>query len=217
MRRTFSPHTYYHIFNRGFEKRVIFHDERDYQRFLFSLLFLQKPISILNTSMNCSRYFKLGELLPSTESLIGETESMIELINFCIMPNHFHITIKTKSEAHVSRYLQKVLASYTKYYNKKYERDGFIFGGPFKHVEVSTEQQLLYLSAYIHRNPVDLVEWQSRLSQYPWSSYSDYVNFNRWGDLLRIERIMDFYQDDYGSFVMGSGAKQRFIENMMID
>lgn len=125
------------------------------------------------------------------------------------MPNHFHLLIRQKADAGIAKYLQRVLNSYTKYFNTKYQRNGHLFQGPYKVVHIANNDQLLYTSAYVHRNPVEIKNWQNRENQYPWSSYRDYLNTNQWGVLLDQKIIKEQFADgkDYEQWVKSSGAK----------
>src|SRR5207237_1342011 len=105
--------------------------------------------------------------------------------------------------------MQRVLNGYTKYFNTKYEKSGHHFQGPYKAVHVSSNDQLLYLSTYIHRNPRELPQWRGREHLYPWSSYQDTVTENRWGKLLTPEILLEQFdsKEDYSNFINTSTAK----------
>lgn len=145
------------------------------------------------------------------KELIGETvrNRFVEVVTFALMPNHFHAIVRPTKESGISQYMQKVLNSYTKFFNKKYERSGHLFQGPYQIVPIETNEQLLYLSAYIHRNPRELHGWNGREYKYPWSSYQDYIGENRWGELLKRDIILDQFKavKDYHDLVKNSGAK----------
>ncbi len=125
------------------------------------------------------------------------------------MQNHFHLIVKEVEENGIARYMQRVLNSYTKYYNTKYNKSGHLFQGPYKAVHIKNNNQLLYLSAYIHRNPRELKEWQNKESSYPWSSYQDCINKNRFEGLFVPDIINEQFKnkDEYDKFVKTSGAK----------
>jgi putative transposase len=125
------------------------------------------------------------------------------------MPNHFHLILREVEEGGIARYMQRVLNGYTKYYNAKYETSGHLFQGPYKAVHVADNDQLLYLSAYIHRNPRELHDWKNREHQYRWSSYQDYVAENRWEGLLSTSLVVEQFdsKEAYRKFVETSSAK----------
>jgi putative transposase len=137
------------------------------------------------------------------------TGRFVELTSFCLMPNHFHLLVKEVEENGIARYMQRVLNSYTKYYNTKYGKSGHLFQGPYKAVLVENNNQLLYLSTYIHRNPRQLKEWLNKENIYPWSSYQDLVNKNRFEKLLVFNIINGQFKNkkEYDEFIKTSPAK----------
>ncbi len=141
--------------------------------------------------------------------LIKGNNKIIELIAFCLMPNHFHLLIKQNSEDGVFRFLRLMMNSYVKYFNTKYKRVGPLFQGMFKVVHVETDEQLLHLSRYIHLNPlVSFLVKDKDFISYPWSSLQEYIknqakisnpkpileNFSKNQDYLKF--VLD--QADYG-------------------
>lgn len=137
------------------------------------------------------------------------------------MPNHFHLLIreKTNDSNGVSRYLQRIQTGYAKYFNAKYKKRGHLFQNVFRAIPVETDEQLLYLSAYIHRNPRELREWRGKEDQYPWSSYQDLIKNNRWGELLKPGVILNQFSDNnsYHKFVETSTAKLQAKESLIKD
>lgn len=173
----FIPGEIYHIYNRGVEKRSIFSNDRDRERFLLGL-------EIFNTTkaVNIS---DLSEVEP--QERISE-EELIEILAFVLMPNHFHLLIQEKQERGIISFMQKLGTGYTMYFNKRYERVGPLFQGKFKAVLVKDDSHLRYLPHYIHFNPLDVFEPQWRgnriknverclsfLKSYKWSSYQEYI------------------------------------------
>lgn len=176
MRSTiFANNEYFHVFNRGVDKRVIFQDRADYQRFLLGL-------REFNTM---ERIFHLKNF----ETKLQENKQpLVEIVAYCLMPNHFHLLLKQVTDGGVSKFLHKLLIGYTQYFNKRYERSGVLFQGTFKAKHVQNNIYLLHLSRYIHLNCLELFEpnWkkiginnlaetQSLLKNYEWSSYKYYV------------------------------------------
>ena len=134
----------------------------------------------------------------------------VELTNFVLMPNHFHLTVLEVKEKGIAIYMQRVLNSYTKYFNTKYQRIGHLFQGPYQAVHVEDNTQLLHLSSYIHKNFKEIKESKKRWQDYFWSSYQDYVKENRWPNLLKVDIILDQFKNkrEYGNFVKTSLAKE---------
>jgi len=210
-----APGEYYHIFNRAVSKQVIFHDFGDYARFLFLILYFQAPVKILHISRAVKDFVKYfsqsGQSSALTTGLEKEIvkKRMVELIAFCIMPNHFHLLLKELEEGGIAAYMQRVLTAYSKYYNTKYEKSGHVFQGPYRAVHIKDDRQLLHVSAYIHRNAREISRWFRKEDHYPWSSYQDFIGENRWEGLLLPEMILGEFKNKkkYHEFVKTSPAK----------
>jgi len=200
----------YHIYNRGTRKRIIFHNTVDYSRFLFLILFLQSPLVFDQISRRVRRFVQHRVFDTDAEDAAQIIKGRyVELIAFCLIPNHFHLILKETQEHGIARYMQRVLNGYTKYYNTKYEVSGHLFQGPYKAVHVEDNDQLLYLSTYIHRNVMELQQWKNKWQKYEWSSYLDYIGENRWDKLLSTELILGQFKaaSEYEEFVRTSTAK----------
>jgi len=205
---------FFHVFNRGTEKRDIFLDNRDRIRFLFLILYCQSKHNLCNISRQVSYFVKhqvFNISVKETEKII--LNRFVSIISFCLMPNHFHILLKQDKENGISEYMQKVQNAYAKYFNTKYNRTGHLFSGPFKSVHVEDNRQLLHLSAYIHKNPKELKQ-QQNYEKYRWSSLPDYLVKNRWKGLLDPEIILDQFnnKDGYKEFVKTSMAKEFILD-----
>lgn len=206
-----SEGEFYHVFNRGVGKKTVFRDKSDYSRFLFLILYFQSPATFKNIS-RVSKTTKEITFLYVSEKEVEEIikNRYVTLFAFCLMPNHFHILIKETTEGGIAKYMQRVLNSYTKYFNTKYEVPGHLFQGPYKAVHIEDNDQLLHLSAYIHKNCHEIAEWKNKYFEYPWSSLGDYVNRNRWGKLLETDIIFEQFknQEEYKEFIKTSSAKE---------
>lgn len=187
---------YYHIYNRGVEKRNIFLDKNDWERFLRLLHIAngQKPF-----------VFRLVQGLPLDKIDVGERK--VAIVAYVLMPNHFHLLIKEVVEGGTSEFMEKLLTGYAMYFNKKYERVGSLFQGIFKAKHVDRDEYLKYLFAYIHLNPIKLIDsrWQELgihdkrnaeqyLNKYRFSSYLDYIGIERVERLiLNREEASDYF------------------------
>ncbi len=205
------PGEYYHIYNRGNNKQPVFHDERDWARFLFLILYFQSPLIFRNIGRQATYFVKHSVFNISEENIKEIVEKRwLEVVSFTLMPNHFHLIIHELKNGGVSQYMQRVLNAHTKYFNTKYGNSGHLFQGPFQIVHIEDDNQLLYLSAYIHRNPKEIKEWIDREYLFPYSSYQDYIDKNRWRNLLKIDVITEQFSsgEKYRSFVETSGVKE---------
>ncbi len=206
------PGEYYHVFNRGAHRQTLFREKSDWEHFLFSILYLQSPHLFQNAHRIVRAYTPLlGFPVDDTDIEHVIAERFVELVAFCLMPNHFHLLVRETAEDGISRYMQRVGTAYAMYFNTKYETSGHLFQGPYKTVRVETDTQLLYLSAYIHRNPRELKAWRGKEFEYPWSSLQDFTEANRWGGLIVPDIVVgqfDITKDsNYADFVRTSTAK----------
>lgn len=203
-----APGEYYHVFNRGVNKQLIFHDNMDWARFLFLILHFQSPVVLYNIGRPVKLFVKHRVFNIKEKQKIANSR-FVELTSFCLMPNHFHLIIKEVDENGLSRYMQRVLNGYTKYYNTKYSKSGHLFQGPYRAVHITNNEQLLHLSSYIHRNPRELKKWRNKGNDYPWSSYQDFINKNRFEKLLIFDIISEQFDNKkaYEKFVKTSTAK----------
>lgn len=213
---TLATNEYYHILGRGNNKDRIFLDDADYVRFMFLVLFFQSDISFPQVGRHISSFQKHG-IFPVSKDQIRDIVSTryVELVNFCIMPNHYHLTVfNSKEDKGISKYMQRVLTAYSKYFNTKYKQTGHVFQGPYKAVHISTDRQLQYLSTYIHKNPSEMKG--ANYKTYKWSSYQDYTGEDRWGKLLSSTIILGGFDkiNDYKGFVESSPAKDKDIETI---
>lgn len=205
-----APGEHYHICNRGMSRQVVFHNVADYGRFLFLILYLQSPVVFSNIGRHVRTLVQHSVLnIGAVEKAEVIKKRTVELVAFCLMPNHFHLIVKEVGDGGIALYMQRVLNSYTKYYNTKYQKSGHLFQGPYRAVHVETNEQLLYLSTYIHRNPRELVGWKNKEDQYIWSSYQDFIKDNRWDGLIQPSIINEQFKKkgDYQRFVESSTAK----------
>ena len=99
---------------------------------------------------------------------------LVDILCYCLMPNHFHLIVRNNIENGIMRFMQKLGTSYTSYFNIRYERSGHLFQGKYKRIEVGTNEQLTYLTAYIHGNPV-FARLADTPDRWQWSSYKYFI------------------------------------------
>ena len=199
-KHNFVEGEFYHIYAHSVGDLKLFPKESDYQRFL-SLIFAAngtKPLPHLSRKLN-------GRSLASTiiEGGVDLGEPLVNIISFSLMPTHFHFVLEERGDSNISRYMHKLLVSHSKHYNLKYERRGHLFENKFNSKHIDSNEYLLIVSSYIHKNAKDLPGWKNREDKYPWSSYQDYVLENRWKHLLKKDIIDDQFKNtkDYKRFV----------------
>ena len=126
-----------------------------------------------------------------------------QVLALCLMPNHFHLLIKLLAYSGMTELMQKVLTAYSMYFNKRYKRVGHLFQGVYKAVLVDKEDYLLYVTRYIHENPLELSGMtRSDLVNYPYSSYAYYLK-EKHADWVKTDYILDFFNEKqtYKEFV----------------
>ncbi|MBU1084936.1 MAG: transposase [Candidatus Beckwithbacteria bacterium] len=170
---------FYHIYNRGVDKRNIFQDINDKQRFLLAIhnsLLLNSPkISDMERKTRNEQFEALGST--QLEKLYGPY--IAEIHAYCLMSNHYHIIVKSNSKEELSKFAQRLGNSYTTFFNKKYTRSGRLFESKYKKVNIDIQEQLIHLTRYIHTNPANLKYNPlnaTQLKNYLWSSLPEYLN-----------------------------------------
>lgn len=135
---------YYHIYNRGTDKRTIFTDQYDFERFVQSMIEFNSVKSI-------------GSLyeISFRDQLRGPTPKVKKLVNiicFCINPNHFHMILEQRVDGGISEFIKRLSGGYAGYFNNKYKRTGTLFQGRFKAKHVNSNEYFLHLGAYVNLN-----------------------------------------------------------------
>lgn len=181
----FVNEQYYHIYNRGVEKRNIFLDNGDYVRFIHYLYALNDS----NPSVNLSRsIYKQNNEGGRTFFVNQKRELIVKIHAFCLMPNHYHLILEQSVEGGIIKFMQKLGTAYAMFFNTKYKRSGVLFQGKFKATIIDNDAYFMQLLRYIHLNPVGLIDpnWktegisnpkkiQKYLNSYRWSSHPDYI------------------------------------------
>lgn len=176
--KEFARNETYHIFNRGVGKIDIFKDKEDYGVFLYRLKENLFPELFKDKNVRKNDYRR--KYLPSDS---------FDLISYCLMPNHFHLIIQQKTDLPISALMLKLCGGFSKYFNKKYGRVGSLFQDQFKSVLVGNNEQLLWLSFYVHNNPLKAGVTKN-LSTYEWSSFPDYSEARK-GTLCKKDLILE--------------------------
>lgn len=206
----FANEEFYHLYTRGVNKQNTFSDRRDYSHFVEALFYyhIQNPKPKFSTH----RRIKVFQ--------IDSSKRIVDIICYCLMPNHFHLLVKQLQDGGISELMRKLLLSSTKYRNTKYNHQGSLFQVPFKAVHIKTDEQLIHVSRYIHLNPaVSLLV--KDLKFYPWSSYLDYIGMQD-NPAVKKDEILNFFKSpkDYEKFVLDQadyGAKLELIKHTVID
>ena len=191
---------FYHIFNRGVDKREVFSCDADYFRFLKSLREFNQ-IDPLGSLYEKYLRDKKDENGGSTSIMEVEPppEPLVEIICYCLNPNHYHFILKQVADKGIEKFMQRMGTAYTMFFNKKYKRSGALFQGRFKSVYIDSNEYLLYLSAYVNKN--NFIHGYSK-SDWKYSSLLDYIG-KRKGGLCKKDEILKQFRsvEDYKEFL----------------
>lgn len=190
----FANNEYYHIYNRGVDKREVFSCDLDYARFLDSLVefnfvipsggLYEKYLQEKRTSNVHSRH------------LMSRNSKLVEIIAYCLNPNHYHLILKQIENKGIEKFMQKLGNGYSKYFNHKYKRSGVLFQGVFKSAHIDSNEYLLLLSAYVNANH-EIHDYSEK--DWLYSSLLDYTG-KRDGKLCSKEMILGQFDSNFGEY-----------------
>lgn len=203
----------YHVLNRGAGGIPVFKNQSDHRRFTETLRYYRHTKTPV-------RFSKLLEL-PKNErqKMVSNLERFpklnVEIIAYCLMPNHFHLLLKQDRDDGISNFIRLATNSYVRYFNTKYRRKGPLLEGRFEAIRVETEEQLLHLSRYIHLNPytAHLVKDRRTLLAYPFSSLPGYLNPTK-QTFCQREFILNYFKrvQDYKNFILDQADYQKTLK-----
>jgi putative transposase len=191
---------WYHCYSRGVDKRNVFNKKADYQRFIQGLYLSNSTEPIHRSDLNQHSHEEIFQ--------IPRKDTLVAIGAYALMPNHFHLLLKEKSENGIARFMQKLGTAYTMYFNIRNERVGNLFVKPFRSKHVEDDRYFKYVAQYIHLNPIELFapKWKTgavtnlesvekQLKEYPYSSFQDYSSISRPETILDPESI-ELLSDD---------------------
>ena len=184
---------YYHVFNRGVEKRRIFLTDRDYGRFLLCL----KEFNCLDPIYSLYREKQLPvEVKPLRK------KRLVDILAYCLNPNHFHLILKQLEPDGISEFMKRLGVGYTGYFNFHNKRSGVLFQGSYKSARIRSTAHLLYISAYVNDNYFIHGYDKDRRHVWKYSSLGEYSgksNFNLCNKRLIKEHFKT--PNDYPNYV----------------
>jgi len=180
----FQNGKYYHILNRGSDKRKIFMDDQDYLRFLISL-------RLFNSTKEIGSIHNLKLKASDALAKASDAFNFVEIVAYCLIPNHYHLLLKQKQENGISKFMHKIGMGYTNYFNAKQKRSGSLFQGKFKAFEIKTDGKLWETSFYINGNAE--IHKIAKADKWPWSSCPDYLNLRK-GNLSVKDIILNDFE-----------------------
>ena len=190
---------FYHVFNHGNGDRLIFLDDLDKQRFV-SLLYLA----------NGSEPFDFQDISSGQEFFFDRGDPPVAIGAWCLMDNHYHLLIKEIVEGGISQFMHRLATGYTMYFNARHKKRGSLFESRFRAKHLDFDQYLKYMFAYIHLNPVKMIEprwknvgWANKqkilefLDNYPFSSYLDYLGLGRQENkIINPKTFPEYFKED---------------------
>ena len=179
---SFVEEEFYHLYNRGVDKRKIFNSSQDYKRFMMLLYLCNSNLDVRVADVLKSLTFE--EIFTRERG-----DPLVAIGAFCLMPNHFHLLVTPLIEGGLTKFMRKLETGYSMYFNKKNTRSGSLFQGPFKSEHAGDDRYLRYLFSYIHLNPAKLKDphWKEKIGtkrdtlrkfveNYPYSSLEEYLS-----------------------------------------
>ena len=192
---------WYHCYNRGTDKRVVFTDPRDYERFR-ALLYVSnatRPLRISDISQNT-----LHEIL-NNDSL-DRGQQLVDIGAYALMPTHPHLVLRQLTDGGIARFMQRVFTGYTMYFNLRNARTGALFAGTYKSRHITDDDYLKQVIPYVLLNPAELFEpnWKkgigsvSRikklLSKYSYSNFQEFAGVDRPEKKIMGRSIYEYYE-----------------------
>jgi putative transposase len=210
-RKLYLENGYYHVYNRGVEKRSIFHDPQDYAVFLSYLKEYLTPkgdkdlrLQLNATGISSAERNKIWHSLRRQNF-----SSEITLLAYCLMPNHFHLFLKQKTPKTMNQFMGSLCSSYSAYYNHKYDRVGTLYEGVYRALLVNSDSQFLHLSRYIHKQALSLQG--EVLQEMQPCSYSEYLG-KRKTNWVHPEDVLVHFSQTEPAF-----SYERFVKDWIDD
>jgi len=194
--------TIFHITNRGVEKRKIFLDDKDRLRFVHSL-------TDLNNKNDSLFSYKDRRKMETATGIENDKEPLVDILAWCLMPNHFHLLVNEKIKAGAGKFSKKITGGYTQYFNLRRKRSGFLFQGKTKILSVNNDPYFLYIPYYIFTNPLKLKQsdWKKVgvkkpakmlefIENYKWSSLQDTIGKNNFPEIINKKLFFKLFNSN---------------------
>lgn len=197
---------YYHVYNRGVEKRTIFQDEQDHGVCLAYLkeYLCPKDEKELNKRLSDVKLSYKDKNKTRKSLRLNNYSDQITLLAYCLMPNHFHFFIKQNENGNIDQFMRSFCTRYAMYFNHKYKRVGPLFQGRYQAIHVTGDAQFLELSRYIHQQAL-AVQGPSLQIKHP-SSYPEYIGVKT-TSWVHPEQVLEFFPKTNSAFSYESFVK----------
>ena len=192
---------YYHIYNRGTDKRVVFMDKYDLWRFLQSMEEFNtlEPIG----SIYENKYKKKSKK-DTLDELGNQATKLVDIIVYSLNPNHYHFILSPLVEGGIEKFMHKLGSGFAQYFNQKYKRNGILFQGKYKSILIKTDEYLMYVSAYINlNNKIHFRTYQKikidKTKLFYTSSWDEYTGKKK-TNFCNKEIILDRFNEDISEY-----------------
>jgi putative transposase len=202
----------YHVYNRGINHQPTFASKRNYDRFITTL----KYYKYVNLPVKLSRFLSINDTNKNEILLkLQNSESLVDIIAYCLMPNHYHLLLKQNTDGGISKYIANVQNSYTKYFNTRNARDGALFLNQFKAVRIESDDQMIHISRYINLNPYTgyVIKEFKDIYTYLWSSIKEYMERPVW---CNIDPVLAHFRNknEYQKYLNDQASYQRELSSI---
>lgn len=197
----------YHIMNKSIERYVIFNNEAEYFRMQQLIQYYQTE----NPPVRFSYFLSWRKDKNAFTNKDNYLRKLVQIIAYCLMPTHIHFVLRGLKDNAISVYINKLLNSYSRYFNTKHRRKGPLWVGRFKRAIVETDEQLIHLTRYVHLNPVTayLVD---KPELWRFSSYHEYIGKQTKERVCQFNHILEINPVEYKKFVEDRISYQRQLE-----
>lgn len=192
-----------HTYNRGVEKRKIFLENSDYVRGVHNLYEFNDAKMVVN-------FYRQFVGSPTPHMFERSREKLVNIISWCLIPNHYHLFLYPVVDNGLSKFHQKFGGGFTNFFNTKYKRNGVLFQGGYKKIQVTNDAQAIQLICYIHANPLDLWKpnWKEKgltsseiqdalkflEKEHRWSSHLDWWGIKNFPSIIDADFISRFFE-----------------------
>lgn len=178
---------YYHVLNRGVEKRSIVLNDHERLRFVKCLYYMNDERS----TENVERDLRAHEI----DTVDDMRERLVTVHAWCLMNNHYHLLLSEEVAGGIGRYTRKLNIGYTHFFNLRHKRSGVLFQGKTKKISITTDRHFLYILPYIHLNPLGFQKstehWRTQCQARPESAIA-YCTSYRWSSLKNYSGGTEF-------------------------
>ena len=187
----------FHVCNRGVNKENVFLNNSYYKRFVEGLYRINNLPGIIR--------YERDDLFTD----LPQQEKMVEILKWSLLPNHYHLLLYEAIDGGIVKFVKRLGNSYTKYFNIKNDRSGYLFQNKAKMVKIDSQAQQNYIPFYIDLNPLKMLKNNSSnkkendfelLTNYHWSSFGDYFDVHHFPELVNQSLFFEIFETSKQSY-----------------